>query len=293
MDFEPLDDTPFSASFDFPLGQLTIADSKFSAGRIVRSREAIIKGGDDAFSFMIARTSELHCEQMEYQLRAKRGEAVLTRNDEPISTGSSGGFGGINLIMPKAEFAARGIRPDDAVMRRLPKQNEALSLLRSYLRTLVKSGINNGAEFGTTSAVREVAQRHIFDLVALAVSWRDAVGESNLESVVDARLRVALDYIDTHFDDPQLTIEVVASAQGVSATYLRRLLKDSGRSFREVVNELRLRKAFTALSTADHRSTVLEVAMEAGFSDISYFNRLFRTRFGGTPSGVRKKALSQ
>jgi AraC-like DNA-binding protein len=28
-------------------------------------------------------------------------------------------------------------------------------------------------------------------------------------------------------------------------------------------------------------------SMEAGFSDISHFNRLFRVRFGDTPRGVR------
>jgi AraC-like DNA-binding protein len=32
---------------------------------------------------------------------------------------------------------------------------------------------------------------------------------------------------------------------------------------------------------------VAEIALEAGFSDISYFNRLFRARFGDTPTGIR------
>jgi AraC-like DNA-binding protein len=31
----------------------------------------------------------------------------------------------------------------------------------------------------------------------------------------------------------------------------------------------------------------LDVALRVGFSDISYFNRLFRFRFGDTPKGVR------
>ena len=32
---------------------------------------------------------------------------------------------------------------------------------------------------------------------------------------------------------------------------------------------------------------VCDVALKAGFSDISHFNRLFRSHFGDTPKGVR------
>jgi transcriptional regulator GlxA family with amidase domain len=32
------------------------------------------------------------------------------------------------------------------------------------------------------------------------------------------------------------------------------------------------------------------IGIEAGFSDISHFNRLFRWRFGDTPKGVRAHA---
>jgi AraC-like DNA-binding protein len=33
--------------------------------------------------------------------------------------------------------------------------------------------------------------------------------------------------------------------------------------------------------------------LEAGFSDISHFNRLFRARFGDTPGGVRAQAAAR
>ncbi len=62
----------------------------------------------------------------------------------------------------------------------------------------------------------------------------------------------------------------------------------SGTSFTARVNELRLQKAFALLNERGGGGRrISEIALQAGFSDISHFNRLFRARFGDTPSGVR------
>jgi AraC-like DNA-binding protein len=54
------------------------------------------------------------------------------------------------------------------------------------------------------------------------------------------------------------------------------------------VNELRLQRAFALLTEArDGERRISDVALKVGFSDISHFNRLFRSRFGDTPRGVR------
>jgi AraC-like DNA-binding protein len=51
--------------------------------------------------------------------------------------------------------------------------------------------------------------------------------------------------------------------------------------------ELRLQRAFELLSQAcDNKIRISEVALRVGFSDISHFNRQFRSHFGDTPSGV-------
>jgi AraC-like DNA-binding protein len=215
----------------------------------------------------------------------------LVRSDEPSRNGSPTGFQGIAVAVPPAEFEARCIRPDDAVMRRVSPQREALRLLYSYLRSLGKGGIDRAVGFGIPTATRDTVRRQILDLTALAVSWQGVVGESDLGSVAEARLRAAHDYIAAHFGDPGLTIEKVARSQNISARYLRQLMEASGRSYISVVNELRLQKVFAALSTAGSNDcTILEVAMTAGFTDISHFNRLFRARFGDTPSGIRGKS---
>jgi len=41
------------------------------------------------------------------------------------------------------------------------------------------------------------------------------------------------------------------------------------------------------LLTEEPPRRISDVALQVGFSDISHFNRLFRSRFGDTPRGVR------
>jgi AraC-like DNA-binding protein len=36
---------------------------------------------------------------------------------------------------------------------------------------------------------------------------------------------------------------------------------------------------------------IIDIALAVGFGDVSYFNRVFRRRFGDTPSGVRAAAI--
>ena len=166
-------------------------------------------------------------------------------------------------------------------MQRLSGKSEAVQLLRRYLGSVAK-GLT--VSFDNRSIIR----RHIVDLAVLAATLRCAIGESSASAVVATRLAAALDYIASHFSDPELSLAKVAQSLSISPRYLQRLLESSGTYFTAHVTELRLEHAFTLL-TAEHSSDVriCDIALQAGFSDISYFNRLFRSRFGDTPKGVR------
>jgi AraC-like DNA-binding protein len=59
---------------------------------------------------------------------------------------------------------------------------------------------------------------------------------------------------------------------------------------------LRLQRAFALLiEPPGSARRISDIALEAGFSDISHFNRLFRARFGVSPRGVRAagRAIAQ
>ena len=97
--------------------------------------------------------------------------------------------------------------------------------------------------------------------------------------------------IARRFSDPGFNLDAVVRTTGLSRRYIQQLLEETGQSFTDHVLERRLERAFTLLS--DRRRlhlSVLDVAYAAGFGDVSHFNRMFRRRFGDTPSGVRAAA---
>jgi AraC-like DNA-binding protein len=97
-----------------------------------------------------------------------------------------------------------------------------------------------------------------------------------------------LSSIRAGFTDPHFSTKIVARELNLSVRYVNDLLAETGRSFAEHMLELRLEHVRKALSDPAHNvRRVSDIAYAAGFSDISYFNRCFRRRFGCTPGSLR------
>lgn len=95
-------------------------------------------------------------------------------------------------------------------------------------------------------------------------------------------------YILTEIDNPALCLEDVAAQQGISSSYVRKLFAAEGAKFASYVLKIRLEKVFQMLADPDSRSLAIStIALKCGFNDISYFNRVFRRRYGCTPSDLR------
>jgi AraC-like DNA-binding protein len=106
------------------------------------------------------------------------------------------------------------------------------------------------------------------------------------------RLRSAiLRVIEDRSGDPDLSATTVARQLGITPRYVHFLLEDTGRSFTQHLLERRLENAAALLrDPLWHHRKIADIAAEAGFTDLSYFNRAFRRRFGGTPSHMRNAA---
>jgi AraC-like DNA-binding protein len=188
----------------------------------------------------------------------------------------------IGILMPRDVLVSRVEDFDRVVTQMIPNTVEPLRLLVNYIAL-----VQEQAAVGSPG-LRQTIGSHIHDLAALALGANRDTRESGLSAVAAARLAAALADINRSFAEPGLTLAAVALRQGVSSRYLQRLFEESGMSFTARVSELRLQRAFALLSKAHSRGRpISEIAWQAGFSNVSHFNRLFRARFGDTPTGVR------
>lgn len=93
-------------------------------------------------------------------------------------------------------------------------------------------------------------------------------------------------YIKEHFKE-KLTLEMIASRAFVNAKYFSHVFKkDTGLSFTDYVIKLRIEYACRLLETTNY--PIYRISIECGFSDSSYFNRVFCAKMNTTPNAHRK-----
>ncbi len=101
------------------------------------------------------------------------------------------------------------------------------------------------------------------------------------------RIRIVRKYVENHYMD-KITIGEIADLVDFSESHFMRYFKDTmGRSFIDYLNDYRLTMAARLLQGSE--SSILRVAEDVGFDNLSYFNRAFKKRYGLTPGQFRKQ----
>ena len=109
-----------------------------------------------------------------------------------------------------------------------------------------------------------------------------------------SQLIVAESYIDRHLHDPRLGAAQVAGVLGISVRHLGRIFESTGRTPARHILERRMARAHQELTGPGAREArIADVAHRWGFSSQAHFARLFRSRFGTTPSEARAEATKK
>lgn len=94
--------------------------------------------------------------------------------------------------------------------------------------------------------------------------------------------------INSHLAEHTLSAATVAESFSISSRYLSMLFQKDGTSFGKYLLNQRLTKSAEALRSSLHANTpISQIAWRYGFSDMSYFSREFRAKFGCSPTDYR------
>jgi YesN/AraC family two-component response regulator len=97
----------------------------------------------------------------------------------------------------------------------------------------------------------------------------------------------AVSYVEKHYSD-KIELGVVSGQCGLRPGQFSRIFKkERGVTFREFLIRYRINKARELLRHP--RASVTDVAFTVGFSDLSYFARIFKKHTGASPSHYRPK----
>lgn len=138
---------------------------------------------------------------------------------------------------------------------------------------------------------QDTAQASILDatieLIFACIRNCDTHRHSNTRTV--ELFKKAKKEIDSFSDLSEVTPGDISHNMGISKRYLQQIFSESGLTFSHYVAEVRLNRATQALKSSHFNSyTITEIASWFGFYDAPHFNRIFKKRYGTTPSQYRR-----
>lgn len=120
-------------------------------------------------------------------------------------------------------------------------------------------------------------------MISQAIEIRDQNSGNKNRSI----LKTAVDFIDSHYMEEDISLNTVANVANVSSNHFSALFSQNmGQTFIDYLTTLRMNKAKELLRCTGMRSS--EIAGEIGYKDAHYFSYLFKKTQGMTPSDYRK-----
>ena len=283
-DIVPGDGASFDATMALrALPGLKLVSGSVTVARLMRTRAMIADTSDD-LSLIVNRTGKVTVSSRGRDVTLGENDAVLIGSDEPLvcDRHCSGRF--ITIRIPYASLSPMVVDVDDAIMDRIPADT-ALKLLAGYTDSLLDDDCGQ-----TTPALRHRVAAHVQDLVALALgATRDAEDLARRRGMGAARLRAAKVYTMENIGNRDISIGRVAAHLGMSQRHLQRLFEIDGTTFAAYLLSQRLARAYRLLCEPQFvQRQVSAIAYDAGFGDLSYFNRSFRRVYGATPKEIRE-----
>ncbi len=171
--------------------------------------------------------------------------------------------------------------PRDAV-------HAAASGVGNVLLTCIRSALRVADDL--TAQARGELGNSLQDLARLAIRERTAPAHRlSGRGVMRERVKA---FVRRHLRDSPLSIDDIAHNFNCTKRYLHKVFSEDERSLNEYIWDMRLERCSHDLANADLlQRSITEIAFVWGFRSSPHFSRVFRQRFGASPSVYRSRHL--
>jgi len=229
------------------------------------------------------------------------GEAQCVYDEDEVATVGRGGFFLLDGLRPSSlrfsqqkfiqldlsralfESAFPRSMPVPSLINAALAQSRLAGLLRDHLQQFPRMA----QELEPTEQVGLLDASESFAITTIAAAFSAA--HEGAEHLNDGLFAAAQRHIRRQLVNPDLSADAVAAAIGCSRATLYRLFADRELTVQGYVRELRLQQFMRFLQREKNKTVPIHIlAMRCGFYDGSNVSRVFRRRFGVSPSEARE-----
>lgn len=181
---------------------------------------------------------------------------------------------------------------EDLIRNALMQKSRACMYLQQVIRTMDNACEDVSADMeqireGRDELIREITDQKFFgeacEVVARHTKRVISILSAMNTSSSERQARLAIDYIQKNYMDPDLSLNSICSYLNISTSYFSTIFKEeTGETFTEVLIRTRMEKAKELLENTTMKN--YEIAEKVGFSDPHYFGISFKKMTGCTPT---------
>jgi AraC-like DNA-binding protein len=270
-------------SFEGALTKLTDGELEITSVKStpLSSRNDTRRGCDERrFSLQLVHAGRCVLKHAGTEIVAETGDMIVVDGRMPYELVFKRPVHGLVLSLPSARFGDHADVLERLAGRPINPNRGPASVLSGFIRSAWDQLVEGDEEEWPQSA-----SGVIWDLLASVL--QDDRASSSGGSRAGALRCQATKLVEHRLFDPEFRTPAIAEELGVSARYLQRAFAEAGTTPARVLLARRLDAAAARLRQADRPCRITDVALDCGFSDLSYFSRAFRLRFGVSARAYR------
>lgn len=266
------------------MGEVSLSRLTTEPLRYERRPTHISLANEEEYLVTLPRRSPVDFRQLGREVRCDPGGFILERGDEPYRFSYDAPNVLSVLKIPKRLLSDKIRDPDRFCARIIEARTGMSALFANMIDQLHRLSL-------TESRAAAVLGRQAVEVLALVLDERAGENDQVRSSVRAGHLRRAEQVVRGNLSNPGLSPEFVADACGVSKRYLHELFSDTNQTVSQFIRDERLNAAREAIMS-QRALGMAEIAYRYGFCDQSQFSRLFKSRFGKTPTEWRKECAA-